>query len=66
MIVCICKNIPERAIYRLVEEGVDNFDELQFELGVSTCCGKCEPFAREVLRDACRSCTRACGELQAA
>ena len=48
MIVCVCKAVSDRAIRRAAADGVDSFDDLQFELGVGTCCGKCEPMAREV------------------
>ncbi len=52
MIVCICKSVNDRAIRRAVAEGHDTFDDLQFELGVGTCCGKCVSMACEVLCDA--------------
>ena len=52
MIVCVCKAINERAIHRAVADGFDTLDELQFELGLGTCCGKCVPMACEVLFDA--------------
>ncbi len=52
MIVCICKAVNDRAIRRAVADGVETFDELQFELGVGTCCGKCVATACEVLCEA--------------
>ena len=52
MIVCICKAVNDRAIRRAVAEGHDTFDDLQFELGVGTCCGKCVSMACEVLCEA--------------
>ncbi len=52
MIVCICKAVNDRAIRRAVADGHDTFDDLQFELGVGTCCGKCVEAACEVLFDA--------------
>jgi bacterioferritin-associated ferredoxin len=52
MIVCICKAVNDRAIRQAVAEGIDTFDEIQFELGVGTCCGKCVSMACEVLCDA--------------
>ncbi len=55
MIICVCNNINERAIHRAIDDGHQSFDALQFETGVATCCGKCEPYAREVLAQACHS-----------
>ena len=52
MIVCVCKAVNERAIRQAVAQGIDTFDEIQFELGVGTCCGKCVSMACEVLCDA--------------
>ncbi|MEO8937757.1 MAG: (2Fe-2S)-binding protein [Burkholderiaceae bacterium] len=52
MIVCICKAVNDRAIRRAVAEGHDTFDDLQFELGIGTQCGKCVSAACEVLCEA--------------
>ncbi len=52
MIVCVCNAVNDRAIRRAVADGIDTFDELQFELGVGTCCGKCVATACEVLCEA--------------
>lgn len=49
MIVCVCKSVSDRTIRASIAEGVDTFDELQFELGVATCCGKCEESVRDVM-----------------
>ncbi|HEV3104656.1 MAG TPA: (2Fe-2S)-binding protein [Trinickia sp.] len=49
MIVCVCKSVSDRKIRASIADGVDTFDELQFELGVATCCGKCEETVREVM-----------------
>jgi bacterioferritin-associated ferredoxin len=47
MIVCICRRVSDRDIARVAAEGCASFDELQFELGVATACGKCHDCARE-------------------
>ena len=52
MIVCVCKAVNDRAIRRAVAEGHETFDELQFELGVGSQCGKCVESVCEVLFDA--------------
>ncbi len=49
MIVCVCKSVSDRTIRSSIAEGVDSFDELQFELGVASCCGKCEESVRDVV-----------------
>jgi bacterioferritin-associated ferredoxin len=57
MIVCVCKSISDRKIRAAIAEGHGTFDELQFELGVATCCGKCEESVRDVMAQsgACQS-----------
>jgi bacterioferritin-associated ferredoxin len=49
MIVCVCKSVSDRTIRSSIAEGVDSFDELQFELGVASRCGKCEASVRDVM-----------------
>ncbi|MCW5221264.1 (2Fe-2S)-binding protein [Verminephrobacter aporrectodeae] len=48
MIVCVCRRISDREIARHAHAGLD-FDEIQFELGVATECGRCESCARDVV-----------------
>jgi bacterioferritin-associated ferredoxin len=52
MIVCVCHNVSDRDIKRQVRDGCSSFEALQFETGVSTCCGCCESCAREVFQQA--------------
>lgn len=47
MIICICHRVSDRDIARAAREGCESFDELQFELLVATCCGRCHDCARE-------------------
>jgi bacterioferritin-associated ferredoxin len=49
MIVCVCNNISDREIRQAVDLGLSSMDELRRDLGVSTCCGKCETYAEQVL-----------------
>lgn len=49
MIVCVCKTISDHRIRASIEAGHDSFDALQFELGVASCCGKCEHAVHDVL-----------------
>jgi len=60
MIVCVCKSVSDRKIRTAIAEGVDSFDELQFELGVALCCGKCEASVRDVMLESGVCATR-CG-----
>ncbi len=48
MIICICHRVSDRDIARAAQAGCASFDELQFELSVATCCGKCHDCAHEV------------------
>jgi bacterioferritin-associated ferredoxin len=47
MIICVCHRISDRDIAHAARRGCASFDELQFELSVATCCGKCHDFARQ-------------------
>jgi bacterioferritin-associated ferredoxin len=49
MIVCVCKSVSDRHIRASIHEGAESFEELQFELGVALCCGKCEGHVRGML-----------------
>ncbi len=40
MIVCVCRRVSDREIARHAHAGL-SFDEIQFELGVATQCGRC-------------------------
>ncbi|RZL01374.1 MAG: (2Fe-2S)-binding protein [Rubrivivax sp.] len=57
MIVCVCNRISDRDIVRHAQQGCSTFEDLQFELGVSTCCGSCEQCARDVFQGARRTTT---------
>ncbi|MGH8809260.1 MAG: (2Fe-2S)-binding protein [Noviherbaspirillum sp.] len=51
MIVCICHNVSERKIRQAVASGIATMPGLRAELGVGTCCGKCNSCAKTVLRE---------------
>jgi bacterioferritin-associated ferredoxin len=52
MYVCICHGLSDQQLHRAVaESGVRTFEQLQACTGVATCCGACEPCAREILED---------------
>ncbi len=60
MIVCVCKSVSGRKIRAATAEGMDSFGELQFELGVAMCCGKCEASVRDVMAES-GVCASRCG-----
>jgi bacterioferritin-associated ferredoxin len=49
MYVCVCNAITERQVRAAVDGGAATLDDLQFELGVATCCGTCAATAVEYL-----------------
>jgi bacterioferritin-associated ferredoxin len=51
MIVCICYNVSERKIRQAVDSGIVTMPGLRAELGVGSCCGKCNSCAKTVLRE---------------
>jgi bacterioferritin-associated ferredoxin len=53
MYVCVCKAVRDRDLRQAAASGCRSFRELQTLTGVSTCCGRCEPLAREVFDQAC-------------
>ena len=52
MYVCICNAVTDRQIKTAVQEGHGTFEKIQQQLNVGTCCGQCEPHAREVILEA--------------
>jgi bacterioferritin-associated ferredoxin len=49
MYICICNAITDKEIRGAVNLGCTTLDDLQRDLGVATCCGKCAPEACRVL-----------------
>jgi bacterioferritin-associated ferredoxin len=58
MIVCVCKSVSDKKIRASIADGADTFDELQFELGVGMCCGKCVDTVHDVMAQS--GCTSHC------
>ena len=59
MYVCLCHGISETRLQQAIHEGARSFEQLQSCTGVATCCGACEPCAREMLG------TAACAQIPA-
>lgn len=55
MIVCVCRRISDHQIREAAAEGAVSLECLQFELGVSTQCGRCADCATSVLHEARRA-----------
>ncbi len=51
MYVCICQAVTDTQIRTAVEGGCCSMRGLRQELGVASCCGKCAPMARDILRE---------------
>lgn len=50
MYVCVCNAVTDKAIKQAVKKGHDSLEAIQKELCVGTCCGRCKPFAQELIR----------------
>jgi len=51
MYICLCHGITDRQIRRAVEQGACSLGEVQMQLPVGGCCGRCEPAARELIQE---------------
>ena len=51
MYICLCHGITDRQIRRAVEQGCSSLGEVQQQLPVGGCCGRCEPAARELIQE---------------
>jgi len=56
MIVCICNAVSDRHIRTAVSDGITSMRELTRALRVGTCCGKCLPEAKAVLKACVAQC----------
>ena len=52
MYICLCNAITEKAVREYAQRGACSVDQLAFELGVGSGCGRCRDCASEVLREA--------------
>jgi len=49
MYICVCNAVTERQVRSCVDAGATSLDDLEFELGVASCCGSCAATAAEYL-----------------
>jgi bacterioferritin-associated ferredoxin len=67
MYICICHGVTDRQIRRAVEQGASSLGEVQLQLPVGGCCGRCEDSARAVIGEhQSRACRSVNGEVAAA
>ncbi len=59
MYVCVCNAITEREVRASVVAGASTLSDLQFDLGVATCCGCCADTARQYLPAGAGACNAA-------
>lgn len=59
MYVCVCNAITEREVRASVAAGANTLSDLQFDLGVATCCGCCADTARQYLPAGAGACNAA-------
>lgn len=53
MFVCVCKAVSDKSIVNAVDEGARSVADLRRTLGLGSCCGKCVPAARSLIRERC-------------
>lgn len=49
MYICICNAVTEKQVRACVDAGAESLSDLQFELGVANCCGRCADTATDYL-----------------
>jgi bacterioferritin-associated ferredoxin len=53
--ICICNAVTQRQVEECVDSGAASLEELAFQLGVGTGCGRCRECAAECLEACARS-----------
>ncbi len=51
MYICICHQITDRQIRRALEQGASTLGEVQLQLPVGGCCGRCVDSARTLIAE---------------
>ena len=49
MYVCVCNAVTDKDICKAVDRGASSLFDVQNELPVASCCGRCEETARTVV-----------------
>lgn len=50
MFICLCNAVTDKQIIEAVENGAADINMLAITLKVATKCGKCKPFAEELIQ----------------
>lgn len=51
MFVCVCNAVSDKAIVNAIDDGARSVADLRRSLGLGSCCGKCVPAARALIRE---------------
>ncbi len=51
MIVCICHNVSDKAIRKAIASGAESLHQVRSQLNLGSCCGKCLPCAKTIVRE---------------
>jgi bacterioferritin-associated ferredoxin len=51
MYVCVCHAVSDREIREAVDHGARSLFDVQCQLPVGSCCGRCEDTARQVVAE---------------
>jgi bacterioferritin-associated ferredoxin len=58
MYVCVCNAVTDRAIREVVDRGAESLFEVQCQLPVASCCGRCEETACQIVDEHLRKRSR--------
>ncbi|WP_213014854.1 bacterioferritin-associated ferredoxin [Acinetobacter rathckeae] len=51
MYVCLCRGITDQDIKDAVQNGAETFRDVRDQLDLATCCGRCAPEAKSIIRE---------------
>jgi len=58
MYVCLCSGVSDRQIREAVDRGARSLSEVQCQLPVGICCGRCEDTASKLVSEQVVACTQ--------
>ena len=58
MYVCVCHAVTDKDIFKAVDRGASSLFDVQNELPVGSCCGRCEDTAKNVVDEYLSKCRR--------
>lgn len=50
MYVCLCRGITDQDIQQAIADGAEDFRDVREMLDLGTCCGRCVPEAKAIIR----------------